>query len=81
MLTLIAILWLVVWVLVLFDLFGRDWSTLTKALWAVGMLIFPVVGVIAYLIVRPPAASDVYVNAGAPSRDSPDERGRDHHPV
>jgi len=81
MLTIFAILWLLVWALVLFDLFGRNWSTLTKALWALGMLIFPVVGVIAYLIVRPEATSDVYVEAGAPSRDAPDERARDHHPV
>jgi hypothetical protein len=79
MLTIFAILWLLVWALTVFDLFRRDWSVLKKALWAVGMLIFPIVGVVAYLIVRPPATSDV--DAGAASRDAPDERMRDHHPV
>ena len=79
MLTVFAILWLLIWALTVFDLFRRDWSILKKALWAVGMLIFPVVGVIAYLIVRPPAASDI--NAGAASRDAPDERMRDRRVV
>jgi hypothetical protein len=79
MLTIFAILWLVVWALTLFDLFRRSWSVPVKALWAVGMLIFPVVGVIAYLIVRPPAAADV--NAGAASRDAPVERMSGRRPV
>jgi len=79
MLTVFAILWLLVWALTVFDLFRRDWSVLKKVLWALGMLIFPVVGVIAYLIVRPPAASDV--NAVAASRGAADERARDRHPV
>jgi Phospholipase_D-nuclease N-terminal len=79
MLTIFAILWLLIWALTVFDLFRRDWSVLRKALWAVGMLIFPVVGVIAYFIVRPPAASDV--DAGAASRDAPEERMHDRHPV
>jgi phospholipase D-like protein len=72
MLTVFAILWLVIWALTLFDLFRRKWSVLTKVLWALAMLIFPVVGVIAYLIVRPPAASDV--NADAASRAAAEER-------
>jgi phospholipase D-like protein len=79
MLTIFAILWLLVWALVVFDMLRRDWGVLAKVLWAVGMLILPVVGVIAYLIVRPPAASDVEADAG--SRTAPDERMRDHHPV
>ena len=79
MLTIFGILWLIIWALTLFDLFGRAWSTLTKVLWAVGMLIFPVVGVIAYLIVRPPAASDV--DAGAASRGASEERMSGRRPV
>ena len=75
MLTIFAILWLVLWALTLFDLFRRDWSILKKALWALGMLIFPVVGVIAYLIVRPPSAWDV--DAAAASRDAPEQRMHD----
>ena len=81
MLTLFAILWLLVWALTLFDVFRRDWSTLRKALWALGMLVFPVVGVIAYFIVRPPAARDADVDAGTASRHAPEERIRDRHPV
>jgi hypothetical protein len=79
MLTLIAILWLLVWALVLVDLFRRSWSTLTKVLWAIGMLILPVVGVIAYLIIRPPDASDSGADAG--SRRESAERAHDHHPI
>ena len=79
MLEVIAILWLVIWALALFDLFRRNWSVSKKALWAVAMLIFPVVGVIAYLIVRPPAASDV--DADAASRSASEQRMHDRRPV
>jgi hypothetical protein len=79
MLTVFAIIWAVIWALTLIDLVRRSWSTLAKVLWALGMLIFPVVGVIAYLIVRPPAASDV--DAPITRRDVPEERIRDRHPA
>jgi hypothetical protein len=79
MLTVFVIIWLLIWALTLFDLFRRDWSILKKALWALGMLIFPVVGVIAYLAVRPPERSDV--DAGAASRDAPEQRMHDRRPV
>jgi Phospholipase_D-nuclease N-terminal len=79
MLTVIVIIWLLIWSLTLFDLFHRDWSVPSKALWSLGMLIFPVIGVIAYFIVRPPAASDV--DAGVGSHNAPEERIRDRHPV
>ena len=81
MLTLIAILWVLVWALVLVDLFQGAWSTPKKVLWAVGMLVFPVVGVIAYLIVRPARASDL-AGGIAPSDSSAmrEERVRDRHP-
>ena len=72
MLTAIAIIWVLIWALVLVDLFQGSWSTRRKVLWAVGILIFPVVGVIAYLIVRPPRASDVA--GGIASSDSNEER-------
>jgi hypothetical protein len=79
MITLLAILWFVIWALTLIDLFRRDWSVAVKVLWAIGMLILPVVGVIAYLIVRPPSSADVHGVVG--SRDESTERARDHHPV
>ena len=79
MLTVIAILWVLIWALVLVDLFRRDWGTSAKLLWALGMLVLPVVGVLAYLIVRPPSSSDVH-GVIARGDQSPD-RVRDTHPV
>ena len=80
MLTAIAILWVFIWAFTLVDLFRRDWSTGVKVLWAIGMLILPVVGVIAYLIVRPPSSADVHGVVG--SADAPpSDVVRDRHPV
>ena len=79
MLTVIAIVWVLIWALVLVDLFHRNWRRPTKLLWALGMLVFPIAGVLAYLVVRPPSASDVHgvVTRGDQSAD----RVRDTHPV
>ena len=79
MLTLLVIFWVLIWALTLVDLFRRNWSTGVKLLWALGMLVLPVVGVLAYLIVRPPSSADVHGVVG--SKEVPAERGRDHHPV
>jgi hypothetical protein len=79
MLAVFAIIWVLIWALTLLDLFRRDWSVLRKALWALGMLILPVMGVIAYLAVRPPTTSDV--DAGAASRSAPEERISGRRPV
>src|SRR4249919_3610853 len=52
---LIAIPLLLIWVLTLVDLFRRhDLSTGRKVMWAVVVLILPVVGVIIYFWARPP---------------------------
>jgi len=76
MLTVIAILWVLVWALTLVDLFRRNWGTSTKVLWAIGMLVLPVAGVIAYLVVRPPAASDVHGVIAPGDRSSGGASGR-----
>lgn len=56
---LIAIPLLLIWVLTLVDLFRRhDLSTGGKVLWALVVLILPVIGVIIYFIARPPQATD-----------------------
>jgi hypothetical protein len=56
---LIAIPLLLIWVLTLVDLFRRhDLSTGGKVLWAVVVLILPVVGVIIYFVARPPQPTD-----------------------
>jgi len=80
MLTVIVILWVLIWALVVFDMFQRDWRLPTKALWAVGMLIFPVVGVIAYLIVRPPAAGDHDAHVSGVTRSELEEQTRNRQP-
>ena len=79
MLTAIAILWFLVWVFVAVDIVRRpQFTTLKKIAWVLIVLIFPVVGVIAYLIVRPPDISDRY---GRGSDTEPEERMRGSHPV
>jgi preprotein translocase subunit SecG len=81
MFTVLAILWFVIWALVLVDLFRRDWSIGVKIAWAIGILILPIVGVIAYLIVRPPSSADVHGVIDSTQGESAQERGRDRHPV
>lgn len=56
---LIAIPLLLIWVLTLVDLFRRhDLSTGRKVMWAVVVLILPVIGVVIYFIARPPQPTD-----------------------
>ncbi|HEX5727844.1 PLD nuclease N-terminal domain-containing protein [Microbacterium sp.] len=79
MLTAIAILWFLVWVFVVVDIVRRpQFTTVKKIAWALIVLILPVVGVIGYLIVRPPDVSDRY---GRASDAEPEERMRGSHPV
>ena len=79
MLTAIAILWFFVWVFVVVDIVRRpQFTTQKKVAWALIVLILPVVGVIAYLIVRPPDIDDRY---GRASDSEPEERMRGSHPV
>ena len=75
MLTMFAIFWVVIWALTLVDLFRRNWSTGVKLLWALGMLVLPVVGVLAYLIVRPPSSADVHGVVGSSSAQAGQGRG------
>ena len=79
MLTAIAILWFLVWVFVVVDIVRRpQFTTVKKIAWALIVLILPVVGVIGYLIVRPPDVSDRF---GRASDAEPEERMRGSHPV
>ena len=49
----------VTWMFTLFDLFARgDLSGLGKALWLFGIVFLPIVGVMAYFIVRPRKAPE-----------------------
>ena len=79
MLTLIAILWVVVWVFVVVDIIRRpQFTTVKKVAWALIVLIFPIVGVLVYLVVRPPDISD---RTGSAASSQPEERMRGEHPV
>ena len=79
MLTAIAILWLLIWIFVVVDIIRRpQFTTVKKVAWALIVLIFPIVGVIAYLIVRPADISD---RMGAAAASQPEERMRGEHPV
>ncbi len=80
MLMLVVILWLVIWALAVFDMFRRDWRGLTKVLWALGMLILPVIGVLAYFIVRPPAAADTDVHTGVATHGEFEEQAQNRQP-
>jgi hypothetical protein len=80
MLILVAILWLIVWALAVYDMFQRDWTILTKVLWTLGMLILPVIGVLAYFIVRPPAAADSDVHIGGVTQDELEEQTMNRQP-
>jgi len=47
-----------IWVYAIIDLFRRDdLSNVATALWLVAIVLFPVIGTLAYLIFRPPAAT------------------------
>jgi uncharacterized membrane protein YhaH (DUF805 family) len=57
--TLIAIPLLLIWGLTLVDILRRhDLHASGKVLWALFVLVIPVIGVIVYFIARPPQASD-----------------------
>jgi hypothetical protein len=52
--TLIAIPLLLIWILTLVDILRRpDLGGGAKVLWALAALVFPIVGVLVYLFVRP----------------------------
>jgi hypothetical protein len=60
--TLIGIVLLLIWVLVLVDIVRRrDLRTSSKVLWALGVLIVPLIGAIVYMIARPAQPEDRYV--------------------
>lgn len=80
---LLGFVWLLIWVLTLVDLLRRrDLRASRKVLWALLVLLVPVIGVLIYLIARPPdtrqlSAEDVDRLRGGTSPESL----RDRHPV
>jgi hypothetical protein len=56
---LIAIPLLLIWVLTVVDILRRhDLSAARKVLWALVVLLVPIVGVIVYFVARPPQPTD-----------------------
>ena len=54
----VVVLFLVLWVRAVIDVFRRnDLSGGGKALWVVGMLIFPFIGLLLYVMLRPATAT------------------------
>jgi hypothetical protein len=81
MLVILAILWFVVWLFVVIDMiFRREMRAWAKVLWAIGLLVFPVVGALVYLFVRPWGPTNVTADARAAELD-PYDLVRDRRPV
>ena len=45
--------WFYLLIVVFADLFSRDMSGWAKAAWVIGIIIFPILGILVYLIARP----------------------------
>jgi hypothetical protein len=80
--TLIAIPLLLIWVLTLVDLVRRhDLNGSRTVLWALVVLLVPVVGVIVYFIPRPPQATDRPATLDGLGDSSYESIGRRHGPA
>jgi hypothetical protein len=80
--TLIAIPLLLIWVLTLVDLMRRhDLNGSRKVLWALVVLLVPVVGVIVYFIARPPQPTDRPATLDAVGDESYEPIRRRHGPA
>jgi hypothetical protein len=80
--TLIAIPLLLIWVLTLVDLVRRhDLNGSRKVLWALVVLLVPVVGVIVYFIARPPQPTDRPPGLDTMGDQSYEPIGRRHGPA
>ena len=79
---LIAIPLLLIWVLTLVDLFRRhDLNGSRKVLWALVVLLVPVVGVIVYFVARPPQPTDRPPTSDAVGDQSYEPIRRRHGPA
>ena len=75
----IAFLWFII-----VDIIRRpSLSTGLKVAWAIGVLVLPVIGVLAYAIMRPPDGINELQSseAGSLPGDEQYERYRDRHPI
>ena len=83
LLTLLAIVWVLIWLLGVFDILRRrDLRTSSKVLWALAVIFVPVVGVLVYFVARPADATQyVPPDSYAVAADGAYESVRDRHPV
>lgn len=83
LLTLLAIVWLLIWSLAVFDIVRRhDLRTSSKVLWALAVIFVPIVGVLVYLVARPADAGQYAPpDSQALGGDASHESVRDRHPV
>lgn len=81
--TLLAIVWLLIWLVAVFDIVRRpDLRTSSKVLWALAVILVPVVGVLVYLVARPADATQYAPPDSYPLQgDAAYESARDRHPV
>ncbi len=80
--TLIAIPLLLIWVLTVVDILRRhDLSAARKVLWALLVLLVPVVGVIVYFVARPPQPTDRAASLDGLGDDSFEPIRRRHGPA
>lgn len=83
LLVVIAIPLLLIWVLAVVDLVRRrDLSTGHKVLWALAVLLIPIVGAIVYFVARPPEPTDRFAAPSELAHESAPgaERVRERHP-
>jgi hypothetical protein len=64
------------WGFALFDLFHMHMSGLAKGLWALAIVFIPIIGVIAYFMVRPTSTNQYAVQS--PGQSGPDADSLDH---
>jgi hypothetical protein len=83
LLTLLAIVWVLIWLVAVFDIVRRpDLRTSSKVLWALAVIFVPVVGVLVYLVARPADATQYAPpDSHALQGDAAYESARDRHPV
>jgi hypothetical protein len=83
LLTLLAIVWFLIWVLAVIDIVRRhDLRTSSKVLWALAVIFVPIVGVLVYLVARPADATQYAPPEGYARQDATAyESARDRHPV
>lgn len=80
--TLIVIPLLLIWVLTVVDVVRRhDLSASRKVLWALVVLLVPVVGVIVYFVARPPQPTDRGATLDGLGDDSFEPIRRRHGPA